>query len=281
MSVDIQVRNMRFVLGDATPRYWYGDDPAKTHYMNSLSTAFPEGEAFFVRAVLHYRDHIESPELKKQVAAFAAQEGMHAREHSAHTELLVSQGYPWMAWLAKEADREGRWFNEKMPLMSLVSTAALEHLTAIFAHRALDDPDYWREPMHESMAPLWQWHAIEEAEHKSVAFDVYQQVSGSYLLRCIALIFAAGGLWFDNLVRFAYLSAKDGLLFSPGHWGRMLKFVWGPGGFFTANWRAFFQWFRPGFHPWQQDDSGLIEAGLADLAGYVSRPVSNPVSSPA
>ena len=266
MTVDIQVRNMKFGLPSDLPRYWYDGDPAKTHFMNALSTTFPEGEAFFVRSVLHYRDQIDDPELLRQIQAFAGQEGMHAREHTAHTDLLVEQGYPWLRWLDAENDRQGRWFNRKLPLLSLVTTAALEHITAIMARRTLKDPDYWREPMHDAMAPLWQWHAIEEAEHKAVAYDVYMTVCGSWVLRCLALLLAAGGLWLDNLVRFAYFTAKDGLLLRPKVWGRMLWFVWGPRGLYSALWRDFFAWFAPGFHPWRLDDGPLIEARLAELA---------------
>jgi hypothetical protein len=268
MQRSIEVRNIEFGLSEAMPRYWFDGDPAKTHFMNALSTTFPDGEAFFVRAVLHYRDRIDSPELKAQIARFAGQEGTHAREHAAHVDLLVKQGYPALVKINAEADRQGRWMNRKLPLFSLASTAALEHLTAIMANRALRDPAYWREPMHPEIAPLWQWHAIEEAEHKAVAFDVLQQVSRSHALRAVALVFAAASLWADNLVRFAYFTWKDGIAFQPRTWWTMLRFVWGPGGLYGSLWRDFFAWFRPGFHPWQQDNQALIEERLADLRGY-------------
>lgn len=280
MKTDIVVRNIDFALGDEIPRYWFGGDPAKTHFMNALSTTFPEGEAFFVRSVLHYRDRIESPELRREIAAFAGQEGVHAREHAAHTDLLVRQGYGWLRKAAAMADRQARFANEKLPLLSLITTAATEHLTAILAHRTLEDPAYWREPMHEGIAELWQWHAIEEAEHKAVAFDVYRAVSGSYLLRCLAMVGAALGLWADNLVRFTYLVAKDGLLLRPSVWARMLWFVWGPRGLYSANARAFFAWFEPGFHPWQQDDRALIEARLSELQAGPKRVQPAPLGSP-
>jgi predicted metal-dependent hydrolase len=262
------VRDIRFGLSETLPKYWFEGDPARTHFMNALSTTFPDGEAFFVRAVVHYRDRIESSELRAQIARFAGQEGTHAREHSAHVDLLVKQGYPGIAKLNAEADRQGRWMNRKIPLLSLATTAALEHLTAIMANRALSDPAYWREPMHPEIAPLWQWHAIEEAEHKAVAFDVLQTVSRSYWLRAIALVLAASSLWADNLVRFAYFTWKDGLFFEPKVWWNMLRFVWGKGGLYSSLWRDFFAWFRPGFHPWQQDNQALIEARLDELRGY-------------
>lgn len=49
MSNPIPIRSVELTLSDKTPRYWYGGDPFKTHFMNALSSTFPEGEAFFVR----------------------------------------------------------------------------------------------------------------------------------------------------------------------------------------------------------------------------------------
>src|SRR5690606_41942592 len=55
-------------------------------------------------------------------------------------------------------------------------TCALEHFTAMLAETILEHPEML-EGMDERVLPLWLWHAVEESEHKSVAFDVYQDRS--------------------------------------------------------------------------------------------------------
>ena len=46
------------------------------------------------------------------------------------------------------------------------------------------------------MYHLWMWHAVEENEHKAVAFDVYEAMYGrfkAYFMRSLAL----GLQWVD------------------------------------------------------------------------------------
>ena len=49
---------------------------------------------------------------------------------------------------------------------------ALEHFTAILAHQLLGNPRHLAGADPESAA-LWRWHAIEEIEHKGVAYDTW------------------------------------------------------------------------------------------------------------
>ncbi len=234
--------------------------------MNALSTTFPEGEAFFVRSVQHFRAAIDDPALLAQMRSFAGQEGAHGREHGVHVKLLVEQGYPWIETLNRYEARETRFYNRHAPRFALALTAALEHITAILARRALRDPSYWTDPMHPDMAPFWLWHAMEEAEHKAVAFDVLARVSGSYSLRVAAMLLATLGLLTDNFVRWTYFMIRDRRIFAPRVWRDTARFLWGRGGFYRALIPDYLRWYRRDFHPWQQDDQPLIDACQARLA---------------
>ena len=55
---------------------------------------FPDGEDFFVRSVRNYRDQVQDPVLKRQVAGFIGQEAIHGREHRAFNDRLAELGYP-------------------------------------------------------------------------------------------------------------------------------------------------------------------------------------------
>ena len=265
MASPITIRGIELGLSEETPRYWFAGDPFKTHFMNALSSTFPEGEAFFVRSVGHYRDQIGDPKLLADIRGFSGQEARHNRMHAEHVQLLVRQGYPGLTKLNEFARRRMRFLNRNLPLYSLAITAALEHLTAIMARRILSDPERSVKPMHPDMAPLWQWHAAEEAEHKAVAFDVLQQVSGSHALRVLALIGATLGLMLDNFIRLFYLLAKDGQAWKPRVWIDGARYLWGREGALRVLIPDYLDWYRRGFHPQQRDDQPLIDACLARL----------------
>src|SRR3954451_22626192 len=77
------------------PKHFADDgDLVLSHVAASLLAVFPDGEDFFVRSVRNFRDQIEDPELKRQVAGFNGQEAMHGREHRAFNDRLDQLGYP-------------------------------------------------------------------------------------------------------------------------------------------------------------------------------------------
>ncbi len=266
------MRKVAFPFSEETPRYWFGGDPFRTHFLNALSSTFPEGEAFFVRSVRHYRDRIDEPGLRTEIQGFSGQEGVHSQEHARHVEILVGQGYAGLAKVNRMAGRELRMYNRRAPVFSLALTAALEHLTAILAHQILLGSRALVGPMHPDMQPLWRWHAVEEAEHKAVAFDVLARVSGSWTLRVVAGIVATLGLLTDNLIRTSYLLTRDRLMLSPMLWLRGLRALWGREGMLRPMLRDYLRWYRRDFHPWQRDNHQLIDAELHALAdqGYLS-----------
>lgn len=60
--------------------------------------------------------------------------------------------------------------------------------------------------MDERMMPLWLWHSIEEREHKSVAFNVYQDQVEGYWIRVSEM--AGTTVEFIDVTIFYYLQLR-------------------------------------------------------------------------
>jgi predicted metal-dependent hydrolase len=169
---DLQItpRDRRFGRGSRTERWWMGGDPIATALYNALSATFPKGEAFFVESVRKFRDGTD-PKLAGEIRAFVTQEVMHSREHIAFNKRAHEAGYD-LKPLEDRVDWRLDFVRSKPPIASLAATMALEHFTAILAHELLRDPRHLAGADPESQA-LWRWHAIEEIEHKGVAYDTW------------------------------------------------------------------------------------------------------------
>ena len=178
------------------PKHFAHDgDLISSHLMAVMSSLFPEGEDFFVRSVRHFRDQISDPDLKRQVSGFIGQEAVHGREHRALNDRLTELGYP-----TRRIDRivkaslAFRW--KYLPKKSsLAMTAALEHFTATLAELALSNEQARAQFGDGEVRNLLLWHALEESEHKAVAFDVYRAVGGSELNR----------IWTMQVTRFGFV----------------------------------------------------------------------------
>lgn len=261
-------RNVELDFDPASvPRDWYGGDPFTTTHLDALSLLFPEGERFFVDSVKQLRHLIEDPELREQVAGFIGQEAMHGKEHRAFNEMLVGHGYAAApkvdAWLRGFLKLVRRVLPKKS---QLAATCALEHFTAIMAERLLRD-EQMREPMDPSVRGLWTWHALEESEHKAVAFDVYRAAGGGYARRVAIMllttvIFFAVTLWVQSRLMYA-----RGVLFRPWRWARGVTRMWIWPGFFLRMIPAYLDYFRPGFHPDDRDTAALLDDWRERLFG--------------
>ena len=180
----ITTRRIRFRHdgGGVVERHYMGGDPAMSHVVAVLSSFFPEGEDFFVRSVRNYRDRITDPELRKQVAGFIGQEAIHGREHRELNRRLQAMGYP--TWVIDRLTKAGLWFLRLAPKPhQLAVTAALEHYTATLAELLMGEERARARFADPEIRNLFMWHAMEESEHKSVAFDVFQAVNGKHRIR--------------------------------------------------------------------------------------------------
>jgi predicted metal-dependent hydrolase len=256
----IHPRNISFARTVPAPRWWLGGDPIATAFFNTLSASFPQGERFFMDAVRVYRDRAD-PKLREQIAAFTAQEAIHTREHLAFNRHAEEHGFDFSAidsYLKKRFD-----FGRKLPhLNQLCATAALEHFTAILAHAVLSGgSDFAGAPA--EVRQMWHWHAIEEIEHKAVAFDTYLMAAQRFSrfrrwqIRCVAMAIVTG--MFLQFLRFGVREffRHDGID-NLQSWRALLRYLWIDPGLFRRAAPNYFAYYKPGFHPWQLDDRALI-----------------------
>jgi hypothetical protein len=252
---------------DAVPRDFYAGDPALSSVLAALSIAFPEGERFFVESVAHFRDRIDDPTLADAVKGFAAQEGMHSKEHAAFNAMLRAQGLEVTVDLERRVRSLLRIRRKTAaPAGRLAVTCALEHFTAVMAEQVLTDEAH-RDEFHPSIRPLWVWHALEELEHKAVAFDVYEKVDGSYFRRVRAMLLTT--LFFTGFVSYAHvrLLAARGRLGDARGLLRALNHMWLWPGVFRRLVPAYLSYYRPGFHPNGRDTTGLVREWRERLFG--------------
>jgi predicted metal-dependent hydrolase len=273
-DVEIRPRDRRFGRGDRLDRWWLGGDPVATAFYNALSVTFPKGEAFFVESVRQFRDGTP-PQLADEIAAFTRQEVMHSREHVAFNRRVADAGYD-TSRLEAAVDARLAFVRSKPPIASLAATMALEHFTAILAHALLADPRHLADADAESAA-LWRWHAIEEIEHKGVAYDTWRHATRDWSrfkrwqVKSKVMLLVTRNFLVDRTAGVLDLLRQDGLT-GPEVWLRVAWFAFARPGMMRRIARAWFGFFLPGFHPWRHDDRALIALADSDYAD--ARPVA-------
>jgi hypothetical protein len=266
---ELEVRNLRFAVGDEIPRYWHGGRRAVTLFFDNLSIFFPAGERFFIAAVKAHTDVVKDDKLLRAARDFCAQEGIHGREHIRYNEMVRRQGYPIEAMEKRVEALLARATKRTTPSGRLAATCALEHFTALLAHFVLSDSRLL-DGAHPVMAHLWRWHSAEENEHKAVAFDVYRAAKGAYVERVMAMIFATTIFWskvFEHQVR---LMHADGILFSGREWYSLFRFLFIEPGGLARLFFPYWEYYRADFHPWQLDNRDLLQAWKEELASSPS-----------
>lgn len=256
---------LAFGFDQEVPKYWLGGDPFKTRFFDAMSAIFPEGERFFISCVRDFRDQVSDPQLLAEIKDFIRQEGQHGIIHNQFNEHLTKQGIRvdkiegFMKWWLFDVLRK------VLPKKhTLAQTAASEHLTAILAEALFQRKDMIG-AADPRMFSMYAWHAMEELEHKAVAFDVMQKaakvgylrrvvtlIESTLLFNCMILVFANAMLRSDGFGRWQRIK-----LFAKG-----LAWVYGPGGLFMGCLRAYMRYYKPGFHPWQEAPTPLYHAWI-------------------
>jgi uncharacterized protein len=268
LDLSITPRDRRFGRGAETGRWWLGGDPVGSVLYDALSVTFPKGEAYFVESVRAFREDAP-PKLAAEIRAFTTQEVMHSREHVQFNKRAVEAGYD-MTVLERRVDERLEVARARPPIVNLAATMALEHFTAILAHALLSDPRHLAGADRES-ANLWRWHSIEEIEHKGVAYDTWLHATRDWprfrrwSVKARVMLYVTRNFVVDRTHGALELLRQDGIS-GPEAWARLMWHVWVRPGMFRKIMGAWFAFFMPGFHPWNEDDRGLIASAEKALA---------------
>ncbi len=248
---------------------WHPAGQAVTTFFNNLSLLFPEGERFFMDSVRHYQSQARDPRLAAEIRDFLTQEALHGLQHERFNRGLVEHGYPAPELEGRVRELLALARRVLPPRLQLSVTCALEHYTALLATIVLDDPTLL-EGADEAMAELWRWHALEEDEHKAVAYALFEEVGGTYVERAGAMVVASVIFWAVVFAQQRALMRHDGIENDMAEWRALAKFLYLTPGRLTSRMGAFLDYLRPGFHPFDHGEPRTWSSNATAAAGAPS-----------
>ena len=261
-TIGITVRRLQF-NPQAIRRHYFANSPVMSHLLTALSSTFPIGEQFFVHSVRNVRDKVKDENLQAQIAAFIGQEAMHSKAHAEFNAAWRSEDYNldrFQAWLARKDD----YVKNLHPKIQLAITCAFEHFTALLGGYILRHPEVLA-TLDEDAAKLWIWHAIEEIEHRAVAFDVYQAVYGDDKIRRMIMRSVTTGFASLTLYSATRLFLQDKKKSLPKVGGNIFGFYL-LGKMFLQLAPEYLAYFKTDFHPSEIDYTKLIRDWKQRLA---------------
>lgn len=246
MSHGIEVRKIPFAFDDNIPPIWNPAMPEWSHMANGASLAMPYLEPFLIKNIREALPLITDPELLEDARAFIGQEAQHFTNHRRYNEMLKRGGYPELAEVEASMTESYQRLSKRSLNWRLAYTAGFETMTMGLTEWLINDRRKLFGGADPVVSSLILWHMVEETEHKSVAFDVFQAVSGSWLLRAMGLFYASLHVGF--LSRRGYLV----MLKRDGRWARLSSrlALWRlVGSFFAKVSPAMLRSLQPGHHP--------------------------------
>ena len=178
------VRRMKFAFAPDMERVFVKDDPDTSYTFLGTWMMLPYLEPYLIRTMRQALPHIREPQLKEDLKRFCAQEVEHYKQHALANELIrdLVPGFAALKPIEMELDAEFKRFSKDKPLkFNLAYAEGFESMTSAMSRAQLETGMFDRTD--SPLADLAKWHIMEEIEHRTVAFDIYEHVVGSYPYR--------------------------------------------------------------------------------------------------
>ncbi|MCU4413307.1 metal-dependent hydrolase [Acinetobacter sp. WU_MDCI_Axc73] len=198
---DLVPRKVHFEWNNV-PFAWIPSDRLASHAINHFSFSLVRGEYFFCRIFNKALPYIEDEKLKEDVKIFIRQEAIHAQAHKESIELYLKQ---YGVDIEANYDRAMQLFDRvladdpvgiKLPkslkkqwlVFRVALVAAAEHFTCALGQFALTRAEWGKRGGDPMVTDLFTWHGAEEVEHRAVAYDLFQYLSGNYGVRAMSML---------------------------------------------------------------------------------------------
>jgi predicted metal-dependent hydrolase len=254
-------RDLKFGMDDSVPSRWSPEQPEFSHVASAFMAALPYLEPYFIQNIREALPLLSDKHIELDARAFIQQEARHAQQHRDWNQVLARR-FPGFEALERGIKTRLANSRKKYSLpFRLAYTSGCEALTYQIACFILAERQTLLQGADPRMLAMLAWHAAEEVEHKSVAFDVFQAVHGGYMLRVVGLGAAFVTSLRDIQAIMFFLMRADGLLRDAESRARLrklrrrllIKLV-----------PEFRHYLRPSYHPSQHEDPAVVAAWLAE-----------------
>ncbi|MEM1145620.1 MAG: metal-dependent hydrolase, partial [Pseudomonadota bacterium] len=159
-------------------------DPILSAFGIGESFLLPYLEPYLMRSMRAAMDFVGDEKVRQEMALFCKQEGNHFKQHMEVNRTLRerSKNPAALAAMERELEAEYRHWSETRPLKwNLAYAEGFEAFTAASSIVTLESGVL--ENNAHPMARLYDWHLMEELEHRTVTFDAYKHAGGGYVFR--------------------------------------------------------------------------------------------------
>lgn len=179
----IKVRKINFEFPDDIPFYFNPRNREASMLANTLSFLAPAFERYFIRSIREAMPMVQNPEVQEEADLFCKQEGQHSKIHIDHQNMLLRK-HPSLETVR---DRVNASYADL--LKSESNAFALAYATNIelafkpMARYLVENRHHLFSDGDQRISSFILWHFVEEFEHRSAMFNVYQDVVGDYMFR--------------------------------------------------------------------------------------------------
>ncbi len=258
---DITVRKVRFEFPDELDDVLPGDDLVRETYLVAFSLTMPYLEPYLIRTFRSVADDITDAGLAADVREFIGQEAQHFQNHRRINEIVKRQLGPTVAAelqaIEDRLDADYRGFNtSKSRRFNLGYAEGFEAMTCAMALTSIAEAEAGNSSVSSgAWGQLWMWHLAEEMEHRTVAFDLYEHLEGSYPYRVAASLRAQAH--FQRTIG----RLQRVLLASQGASAKRHAPPW-----LKAGRGRYFDTFKPGYNPGEIDPGPIPALILSQYA---------------